>query len=105
VVADRDLSGRGLEVDFFGERVRLPRGPALLSVRTGAPILTAAVYFADGGWRGELGPLLEALPGEPEGEAVFRITQEMARAFEGLIRAAPEQWHVFQPLAEVGGGG
>ncbi len=101
LVADRDLSGRGLPVDFFGTRVRLPRGPALLSVRMGAPILTGAVYFSGKGWKGVVGRMLRAEPGELEPEAVARLTQELARAFEDLIRAAPEQWHVFQPLAEV----
>jgi phosphatidylinositol dimannoside acyltransferase len=25
------------------------------------------------------------------------VTQELARVMEGLIRRAPEQWHLFQP--------
>ena len=29
---------------------------------------------------------------------VARLTQEIATRLEGLIRRAPEQWHVFQPL-------
>ena len=30
-------------------------------------------------------------------EDVARVTQEIAHRFEGLIRRAPEQWHVMQP--------
>ena len=30
-------------------------------------------------------------------EDVARITQDVAHALEGLIRRAPEQWHLLQP--------
>jgi KDO2-lipid IV(A) lauroyltransferase len=30
-------------------------------------------------------------------EDVQRITQDVAHEMEGLIRRAPEQWHLFQP--------
>ena len=45
LLCDRDLSGTGVEVEFFGERTRLPGGPAVLALRTGAPLLPTAVYF------------------------------------------------------------
>ena len=45
LLCDRDIGGGGVEVEFFGERTRLPAGPATLGLRTGAPILPVAVYF------------------------------------------------------------
>lgn len=42
LLADRDLSARGVEVDFFGARTRMPAGPALLALRTGAPLYVAS---------------------------------------------------------------
>src|SRR5207342_887337 len=42
LVADRDLTGRGIEVEMFGGRRKLPAGPALLALSTGAPIVVAA---------------------------------------------------------------
>ena len=51
LVADRDLTGRGVEVPMFGRPRRLPAGPALLSLTTGAPILVSPVYQIPGGWR------------------------------------------------------
>ena len=99
LVSDRDLAGTGPEVDFFGERTTLPGGPALLALRTGAPILPVSVYFTPDG--GHHGIVHEAVPVAREGprlsDDVARITQALARELEVLIRRAPEQWHLLQP--------
>lgn len=98
LLCDRDLTGEGVEVEFFGERTTLPAGPATLALRSGAPLVPAGVYFRPGGSHlGRIGP---PVPTEREGrlrDDVARITQELARRFEELIRAAPEQWHLMQP--------
>jgi len=99
LVSDRDLTGTGPEVEFFGERTTLPGGPALLALRTGAPILPVGVYFRpDGGYHGLVRP---AVPVERLGprlaDDVARITQSLAHELEILIRRAPEQWHLLQP--------
>ena len=71
---------------------------AYLALRTGAPILPIAVYFeARGQHRAVIQP---PVPAERLGrlrEDVERVTQDIARRFEDLIRAHPEQWHVMQP--------
>ena len=48
LLSDRDLTGDGVEVEFFGERTTLPAGPATLSLRTGAALMPTAVYFGPG---------------------------------------------------------
>jgi KDO2-lipid IV(A) lauroyltransferase len=111
LLCDRDLVGDGIEVEFFGERTTLPAGPATLALRTGAPLLAAAVYFAPRG--GHHAVVMPAVPAQREGrlrDDVGRVTQELASRFEELIRAAPEQWHLLQPnwpsdLATNGRGG
>ena len=98
LLSDRDLTGDGVEVEFFGERTTLPGGPATLALRTGATLLPAAVYFRPG--RNHHAVVRPPLPVEREGrlrEDVARITQQLAHEFETLIRAAPEQWHLMQP--------
>ncbi len=98
LVADRDLSGGGVEVEFFGERTTLPGGPALLALRTHAPIIPVAVYFRRHG--GHLGVVRPPLDSERRGKLrddIARITQDLAHEFESLIAAAPEQWHLMQP--------
>jgi KDO2-lipid IV(A) lauroyltransferase len=96
--ADRDLSGNGVEVMFFGERTTLPAGPALLSLRTGAALLPTCVYQrADGRIHGVVGPPLQLAKRGTLRDDLTTLTQMLAAAFEAQIAAAPEQWHLFQP--------
>ena len=98
LLCDRDLSGTGPAVEFFGERTTLPGGPATLALRTGAPILPTAIYFDGPDLRRStvLPPLDTARQGKLRDD-VQRVTQDIAHALEGLISAAPEQWHLLQP--------
>lgn len=94
LLCDRDLKGRGVKVNFFGETTTLPAGPATLALRTGAPMLMGACYFTKTGHRLVLEPL--TLP-EGEHRSIESATQRIADGLEHLIRAAPEQWHLLQP--------
>jgi phosphatidylinositol dimannoside acyltransferase len=97
--ADRDLARDGVEVTFFGERTTLPAGPATLALRSGAPLLVIAVFFTRE-VDGHHAVILPPLDAERHGrlrDDVARMTQDMAAAFERLIRRAPEQWHLLQP--------
>jgi KDO2-lipid IV(A) lauroyltransferase len=98
LLCDRDLRGDGCEVEFFGERTTLPGGPATLALRTGAPIMPAAVYFRpDNGHHAVVKPPLTVERTGRLRDDVGRVTQDLAYALEDLIRAAPEQWHLMQP--------
>lgn len=97
LLCDRDLVGNGVEVEFFGERVTLPGGPATLALRTGATLLAAACYSGPG-WDHHA-VVTAPIPAQREGrlrEDVARVTQAVAHELEGLIRRAPEQWHVLE---------
>lgn len=98
LLCDRDIGGTGIEVEMFGERTTLPGGPATLALRTGAPLVPAAVTFDIGGRH--LGQALAPLDTERQGSLrtdVARVTQDLAHALETLIRRAPDQWHLLQP--------
>lgn len=98
LVSDRDLTGDGVEVEFFGERTTLPAGPATLALRTGAVLLTCAVYFRGaGGHHAVVRPPVDVGRKGRLREDVARITQVLAREFEALIEVAPDQWHLMQP--------
>jgi phosphatidylinositol dimannoside acyltransferase len=97
LVADRDLSGSGVPVTFFGEETTLPAGPALLGRRLGAPLLPTAVYFRRHDRWCTVGEPLDVARRGTARQDVARITQDVARSFEDLIRAAPEQWHLLVP--------
>ena len=98
LLCDRDIVGNGVEVEFFGERTTLPAGPATLALRTGAALFPTAVYSGPGS--DHTGVIGEPVSLERTGRLradVARITQDVAHGLEGLIRRAPEQWHLFQP--------
>ncbi len=97
LVTDRDIAGGGVEVDFFGEKTTLPAGPAICALRAGAPLLPTAVYFCGDGWHAVVRPPLPAERHGRLGDDAARLTQALAYELEDLIRAAPEQWHLFQP--------
>ena len=97
LLADRDLAGNGVEVEFFGERTSLPVGPALLSRRTGAPLLPTAVYFRGSDHVAEVGKPIWPEWGSDLRTDLAEVTQQLAYHLERLIRAAPDQWHLLAP--------
>ena len=99
LVCDRDLTGDGVEVDFFGAPARFPRGPALLALRASVPLLPAAARFLpDGRQRVSIGaPLVVERQGRLRDD-IERVTQGLVRQFEEQIAAVPDQWLVMQPV-------
>ncbi len=91
LLADRDLTPRGVDVTFFGSRARMPAGPASLALTTGAALVPATLSFTRGGWEVEFHPEVPA-------SDVATMTQEVARAFERGIGAHPADWHMLQRL-------
>jgi KDO2-lipid IV(A) lauroyltransferase len=98
LLADRDLSHNGIEVCFFGQRARMPPGPAMLAATTGASLHVVTTYFAgDDGWGHEVSPAVE-LGGGRLREQVVRGTQSVADALAAGIARHPHDWHMRQPL-------
>jgi KDO2-lipid IV(A) lauroyltransferase len=92
LVGDRDISGGGTDVEFFGARAPLPAGPGLLAVETGAPVYAVAVRRTG---RSRYRGRVERLTVPSEGtrrERVLGYLQTEARGFERLIALAPDQW-------------
>ncbi|MGH2758465.1 MAG: phosphatidylinositol mannoside acyltransferase [Actinomycetota bacterium] len=98
LVADRDITGSGVEVEFFGEKTLLPNGPAVLALRTGAPLIVGALLQRPGGlYHGVLLDPIEVEAGKADRERAYELTVDVARRMEDLIRREPGQWHLFQP--------
>jgi len=89
LLADRDLSSRGVPVDFFGAAARMAAGPAALALRTGAALLPTALWFEENVWRGRIFPPVEHTD-------VATMTQVMADAFAATIAEHPADWHMLQ---------
>lgn len=96
LVADRDLSETGVEVEFFGRTARMVGGPAALAVQTGAALMPVSLWYRDDRW----GILVqEEIPVPDDGDRKDKIrvmTQDLARAFAEGIAAHPEDWHMLQ---------
>jgi phosphatidylinositol dimannoside acyltransferase len=97
MLADRDLSDTGVEVDFFGEKALMAAGSAVLAARTGAALFPASCWFVgDTGWGicvyDEI-PVPEQ--GNPK-EKVADMMQQLAAVFEQAIKEHPEDWHMLQ---------
>jgi KDO2-lipid IV(A) lauroyltransferase len=94
LVGDRDLTGGGIEVEFFGAPASFPVGPGLLAIETGATVNAVSVRRTrDGRYLGRIEPI--AVPGPETGTRRERLTaflQAEAHAFERMIARAPEQW-------------
>jgi len=97
LLCDRDIGRSGVEVTFFGETTTLPSGPAVLALRTGAPLLPTAIYDRGRTHHGVVRPPIAVAREGTFRSDVARITQALADELEVLIRAAPEQWHLMQP--------
>jgi phosphatidylinositol dimannoside acyltransferase len=100
LLADRDLSARGVEVEFFGGRTRMPAGPALLAIRTGAPLYVASMWYeADAACASIEGPLELPDPASaPLDQRVRAVTQRIADGLAAGIARHPEDWHMLQRM-------
>ena len=92
LMAERDLTRTGVEVDFFGETTRMPAGSAKLAIATGALLCPVHCWFEDNGWGVSIHPALDCTSGD-----VRVITQALADQFAKNIAARPADWHMMQP--------
>src|ERR1700674_88581 len=92
---DRDITGTGYLMPFFGKLAPIPLGPAAIALRLGTPLLPVCCYrLPDDTYMAEAGPLVNArTTGNARADPVRR-PQELLRHIEGFIRRHPEQWHV-----------
>ncbi|MDA2963262.1 MAG: phosphatidylinositol mannoside acyltransferase [Actinomycetota bacterium] len=97
LAADRDLSRSGIDVDFFGAPARMPAGPAVLALRTGAPLICAVVTYTDGGIHIDFDPVPIPQQGT-ETEKISAIVQSSADLFAKGITAHPHDWHMMQRI-------
>jgi lauroyl/myristoyl acyltransferase len=96
LVTDRDVTGGGIEVDFFGQKARMMGGSAALAERTGAALYPAILWYEGEHWGIHVD---DEIPVPAEGsrkQKVAEMTQALARSFEAGIRAHPADWHMLQ---------
>jgi KDO2-lipid IV(A) lauroyltransferase len=100
---DRDILGTGIVIDFFGWPARIPDGPAAIALRRGTPLLPVAVFrLPDDTFQAVGYPPIFAEPTGDRVDDIRRVTAELVRRLEELIRAHPDQWHMPHRIWPVG---
>ncbi len=93
IVGDQSAAKESVWVDFFGRSVPTHQGPAVFSLKTGAPILIGfSIRQPDGNYRAHIREVpMEGLNGYTQ-ENVKELTQRNVRMMEEIIRRDPSQW-------------
>ena len=96
LLSDFDVSGTGIEVNFFSGKMKFSAGAAVISLKTGYPIVPVGFFMEPFG-RHKLVALDLIRPEDAVGttlsERIRYITQQIATAMEQLIESHPTQWH------------
>jgi KDO2-lipid IV(A) lauroyltransferase len=98
LVADRDLSKNGVQVNFCGFPARMPAGPAVLSIQTGAPLITAFVSYTGRGLHIEFGSPISVPAEGTNSEKVAIMIQESATRLEAHLKSSLTDWHMLQRI-------
>ena len=97
LVADRDLSDSGVEVDFFGKVAKMPSGPAVLAIKENLPLVVAHVSYTRSGIHIDFHAIDIPLEGADESR-ISQTVQKIAHSFEIGIAEHPEDWHMLQRI-------
>jgi KDO2-lipid IV(A) lauroyltransferase len=98
LIADRDLSSGGVEVELFGETARVAAGPAALAVQTGAALMPVVLWFEGDQWRGHIHPEIPVPEHGTPAQKVAAMTQQLAAVWAADIAEHPEDWHMLQKV-------
>jgi KDO2-lipid IV(A) lauroyltransferase len=98
LVADRDMSRNGIEVNFLGGIAKMPAGPAILAIKTGSPLVTAYIRYLDKGIEITFDETIKLPVAGGEDEQIKIVTQSMADNFAKRIKDSPVDWHMLQRI-------
>jgi KDO2-lipid IV(A) lauroyltransferase len=93
LMVDQDNGKQGIFVKFFNAWASAPTGPALISLKTGAPIVPLAM-FPDYNHKHQLKIFHPIMPEQFTNDTAGqqKLTAEYTKILENLIRKQPEQW-------------
>lgn len=93
LLADRDLSRTSVEVMLADRPARMPRGPAVLARRTGAPLLPVTLHYEGDGMVITFHPPVPHVAGD---DGIAAMMQDVADVFTAALREHPQDWHMMQ---------
>jgi KDO2-lipid IV(A) lauroyltransferase len=96
LLGDRDLSAKGIPVNFFGKRIFFPIGPALLAYLSEAPLIpTFVLVDQEDRYRCVAEPPIPIQRTGDRDEDLSVNTQRIATILEKFIGQYPDQWYTF----------
>jgi KDO2-lipid IV(A) lauroyltransferase len=98
IAIDRDLSGTGKRIPFFGKPAPIPLGVVEVAMRSGAAVVPVALLRTSWGVDGMVFPEKAYDADAPREQEAERIAREILAIFETVIRKDPDQWHVLDPV-------
>ena len=98
LVADRDLSKNGVEVDFFNGIAKMPSGPARLILNSNAAFISAYITYTSKGIHIEFKEIGPKPTTGTEDEKILVLTQLMADNFAQGVKKSPIDWHMLQRI-------
>jgi lauroyl/myristoyl acyltransferase len=101
LVADRDMSSSGIEVEFCGEVCTMPSGPAALAYATNSVLTTACLFNESSHLGGYIDFPIEFDKTLSREAAIAKATQQMADRFTKYVQDHPTDWHVLQRLWRI----
>ncbi len=90
----------GVEVEFFGERIAVPDGPARIALRAGSSVMAATLPRVNP-WGDTVTVEVAPVPFTPTGDQeadVRGLTQAVFHQLEQFVRRDPSQWYIFRSL-------
>jgi lauroyl/myristoyl acyltransferase len=97
LAGDRDFTGKGVIVDFFGRPTLLPLGPAVFAQKTKAPIIRGfMVRNKDDTFTLKMERPIEFLSSGNDQDDVLALVKQYKVIIEDYIRKYPDQWYMFR---------
>jgi phosphatidylinositol dimannoside acyltransferase len=98
LVTERDLTDRGVPVQFFGETTKLPAGPAALAISTGAVLLPVTLHYEPTYQQAVVHPEIPVPAQGTRDEKIAAMCQALVDVFAKGIAEHPADWHMLQKL-------
>ena len=99
LVGDRDPTGTGIEIEYFGKRAKFPVGPARFSIATGAPIVPGfMIRQPDNTFELIFEEPIHPRQGGDRNELESELTRAYAKVCEKYVGAHPGQFATFFPM-------
>ena len=103
LLGDRDFSENGIRINFFGRPTKIPKGPAMFSLKTGAMLLPVFMIREKGDrFRLVFKEPIIAREAEHGHRGIEALVSKYLTVIEDYVRRYPTQWFMFREVWNEG---